>query len=127
MLKSINRRRVNNSPAPAKPHQRNRRLGTEHVAHQIDIQNFVPASPTRHIDRFVRSNAGIVTRDPGLVRVCRSVEKVAPSDSTVILLGESGTGKEILAKTLHQASARQGKRFMAINCAAIPETLLESE
>ncbi|MBA2659910.1 MAG: PEP-CTERM-box response regulator transcription factor [Nitrosospira sp.] len=71
--------------------------------------------------------SGIVTRDPSLVRVCRSVEKVAPSDATVILLGESGTGKEILAKTLHQASARQGKRFMAINCAAIPETLLESE
>ena len=71
--------------------------------------------------------SGIVTRDPGLVRVCRSVEKVAPSYATVILLGESGTGKEILAKTLHQASARQGKRFMAINCAAIPETLLESE
>jgi two-component system NtrC family response regulator len=71
--------------------------------------------------------SGLVTRDPGLVRVCRSVEKVAPSDATVILLGESGTGKEILARTLHQASARQGKRFMAINCAAIPEMLLESE
>jgi two-component system NtrC family response regulator len=71
--------------------------------------------------------SGIVTRDPGLVRVCRSIEKVAPSDATVILLGESGTGKEILARTLHQASTRQGKRFMAINCAAIPETLLESE
>lgn len=70
---------------------------------------------------------GIVTRDPGLVKVCRSVEKVAPSDATVILLGESGTGKEILARTLHQSSARQGKRFMAINCAAIPEALLESE
>jgi two-component system, NtrC family, response regulator len=70
---------------------------------------------------------GIVTRDAGLVKVCRSVEKVAPSDATVILLGESGTGKEILARNLHQASARQGKRFMAINCAAIPETLLESE
>jgi two-component system, NtrC family, response regulator len=71
--------------------------------------------------------SGIVTRDPGLVKVCRSVEKVAPSDATVILLGESGTGKEILARNLHQASTRQGKRFMAINCAAIPETLLESE
>ncbi|MGH8684331.1 MAG: PEP-CTERM-box response regulator transcription factor [Nitrosospira sp.] len=70
---------------------------------------------------------GIVTRDPGLIKVCRSVEKVAPSDVTVILLGESGTGKEILARTLHQSSARQGKRFMAINCAAIPEALLESE
>jgi two-component system NtrC family response regulator len=70
---------------------------------------------------------GIITRDPALVKVCRNVEKVAPSDATVILLGESGTGKEILARALHQSSARREKRFMAINCAAIPETLLESE
>ncbi len=70
---------------------------------------------------------GIITRDPGMIKVCRNVEKVAPSDATAILLGESGTGKEILARALHQSSARQGKRFMAINCAAIPETLLESE
>src|SRR5687768_9218293 len=70
---------------------------------------------------------GILTRDPALVKVCRNVEKVAPSDATVILLGESGTGKEILARALHQSSARREKRFMAINCAAIPETLLESE
>jgi two-component system NtrC family response regulator len=55
------------------------------------------------------------------------VEKVAPSDATVMLLGESGTGKEILARALHQLSARREKRFMAINCAAIPEALLESE
>ena len=71
--------------------------------------------------------AGIITRDPALIKVCRNVEKVAPSDATVILLGDSGTGKEILARALHQASARRDKRFMAINCAAIPETLLESE
>lgn len=70
---------------------------------------------------------GIITRDPALLKVCRSVEKVAPSDATVMLLGESGTGKEILARALHQSSARQAKRFMAINCAAIPESLLESE
>ncbi|HVW64220.1 MAG TPA: PEP-CTERM-box response regulator transcription factor [Nitrosospira sp.] len=70
---------------------------------------------------------GIITRDPALLKVCRSVEKVAPSDATVMLLGESGTGKEILARALHQSSTRQGKRFMAINCAAIPESLLESE
>lgn len=71
--------------------------------------------------------AGIISRDPGLLKVCRNVEKVAPSDATVMLLGDSGTGKELLAKALHQLSSRQGKRFMAINCAAIPETLLESE
>ena len=70
---------------------------------------------------------GVITRDPVLLKVCRNVEKVAPSDATVILLGESGTGKEILARALHQSSARREKRFMAINCAAIPEALLESE
>ncbi|MDO8893173.1 MAG: PEP-CTERM-box response regulator transcription factor [Sulfurimicrobium sp.] len=71
--------------------------------------------------------SGIISRDPGLLKVCRNVEKVAPSDATVMLLGDSGTGKELLAKALHQLSSRQGKRFMAINCAAIPEALLESE
>ncbi len=70
--------------------------------------------------------SGLVTRDPGMQRVCRMVEKVAPSDATVLLLGESGTGKEVLAQGLHDASRRKG-RFVAINCAAIPETLLESE
>lgn len=70
---------------------------------------------------------GVITRDPVVLKVCRNVEKVAPSDATVILLGESGTGKEILARALHQSSARREKRFMAINCAAIPEALLESE
>ena len=71
--------------------------------------------------------SGLITRDPVLSKVCRNIEKVAPSDATVILLGESGTGKEILARALHQLSARREKRFMAINCAAIPESLLESE
>ena len=70
--------------------------------------------------------SGLVTRDPGMQRVCRMIEKVAPSDATVLLLGESGTGKEVLAQGLHDASKRKG-RFVAINCAAIPETLLESE
>ena len=62
-----------------------------------------------------------------MLKVCRNVEKVASSDATVMLLGDSGTGKEVLAKALHQLSPRQGKRFIAINCAAIPENLLESE
>jgi two-component system NtrC family response regulator len=71
--------------------------------------------------------SGIVSRDPGLLKVCRTVEKVAPSDATIMLLGDSGTGKEVLAKALHQLSPRKGNRFIAINCAAIPENLLESE
>ena len=70
---------------------------------------------------------GIITRDPGMLNICRSVEKVAPSNATVLLVGESGTGKELLARALHQLSPRSAKRFVAINCAAIPENLLESE
>jgi two-component system NtrC family response regulator len=70
--------------------------------------------------------AGLLTRDPDMLRVCRLVERVAPTNATALLLGESGTGKEVLAQGMHAASKRSGK-FIAINCAAIPETLLESE
>jgi len=59
--------------------------------------------------------------------VCRVIEKVAPTNATSLLLGESGTGKELLARALHSLSPRADKRFVAINCAAIPENLLESE
>lgn len=69
---------------------------------------------------------GMVTRDERMLKICRTIEKVAASDATVLLLGESGTGKELLAQGLHDASKRKG-RFVAINCAAIPENLLESE
>ncbi|WP_029000184.1 PEP-CTERM-box response regulator transcription factor [Azohydromonas australica] len=69
---------------------------------------------------------GVLTRDEGLLRICRTIERVAPSNASVMLLGESGTGKEVLAQALHEASKRSG-RFVAINCAAIPDTLLESE
>lgn len=71
--------------------------------------------------------SGMISRDPGMLKVCRSIEKVATSSATVMLLGESGTGKEVLARALHQMSARKTKNFVAINCAAIPENLLESE
>ena len=70
---------------------------------------------------------GLITRDPGMLRLCRTVEKVATSTATVLFLGESGTGKEVLARGLHEASSRRNERFVAINCAAIPENLLESE
>jgi len=71
--------------------------------------------------------ADILTRDPQMVKVCSTIEKVAATSATVMLLGESGTGKELLARGVHNLSARKEGRFVAINCAAIPENLLESE
>ncbi|WP_426070980.1 PEP-CTERM-box response regulator transcription factor [Janthinobacterium sp. DSP2-3-3] len=71
--------------------------------------------------------AGIISRDPGMLKLCRSAEKVAPSSASVMLLGDSGSGKELIARGLHTLSSRHAQRFVAINCAAIPENLLESE
>jgi len=70
---------------------------------------------------------GIIASSPSMLKVCRTVEKVAATDATVLLLGDSGTGKELVARALHDLSPRADKKFIAINCAAIPENLLESE
>jgi two-component system NtrC family response regulator len=70
---------------------------------------------------------GIIGVSDALRSLCRAVEKVAPTNATVLLLGESGTGKELLARALHRLSGRARAPFVAINCAAIPDTLLESE
>jgi two-component system NtrC family response regulator len=80
-----------------------------------------------HAAQAVDAAGGIITRDPEMLRVCKTIERVATTDATVLLLGESGTGKEILARDLHAKSSRRAQRFVAINCAAIPENLLESE
>lgn len=69
----------------------------------------------------------MITAAPEMAKVARTIERVAPTNVSVMLLGASGTGKELLAKGLHQASDRRSGAFVAINCAAIPENLLESE
>ena len=71
--------------------------------------------------------ADIVTRDPQILKLCASVERLAATNVTVLILGESGTGKEAIAQALHRLGPRANQPFVAINCAAIPETLLESE
>lgn len=70
---------------------------------------------------------GIIASSPQMEKVCRQVEKLAPTNVTTLILGESGTGKEILARAIHKLSDRANGPFIAINCAAIPENLLESE
>jgi two-component system, NtrC family, response regulator len=70
---------------------------------------------------------GLIATDDAMRKVCRMIEKVAPTDVSVLVLGESGTGKELVARAVHTTSNRKAGRFVAINCAAIPEQLLESE
>ncbi len=89
--------------------------------HELELEN-------RRLSQAAREPlAGILCASTQMLEVCRRVERIAPSQATVMILGESGTGKELVARATHGLSARKDKRFVAINCAAIPETLLESE
>ncbi|OYW15456.1 MAG: PEP-CTERM-box response regulator transcription factor [Sphingomonadales bacterium 32-65-25] len=94
-----------------------------HVA-ELEAENRRLAEAGNSGDKVL---GGIVTAAPEMIKVARMVERVATANVSVMLLGASGTGKELLAKGLHNASARAGEAFVAINCAAIPENLLESE
>ncbi len=84
----------------------------------------------RVLQKRIESIATIPTMQgehPKMKEVFRVVARIAPSNSTVLIMGESGTGKELIARAIHEGSPRQGKPFIAINCAAIPDTLIESE
>ena len=70
---------------------------------------------------------GLIAQSPAMHTVLDLVERVAPTDATLLIQGESGTGKEVIAKAVHHASARAARPFVAVNCGAVPETLLESE
>ena len=89
--------------------------------HQLEMENYRLQQPQGG------ALAGVLTGSAAMQKICRTVEKIAPVDATVLLLGDSGTGKELLARALHDLSPRAKERFIAINCAAIPENLLESE
>jgi len=83
---------------------------------------------TQQIERYeLQVETGIVGRTDGLLEVIERIHMLAPVNSTVLITGESGTGKELAARAIHGFSPRRGKPFIAVNCAAIPETLLESE
>jgi DNA-binding NtrC family response regulator len=77
--------------------------------------------------RRLQERTGIIGESPAIQEVLVKIEQMAPVSSTVLIQGESGTGKELVAKALHDLSRRRGKPFITVNCAALPETLLESE
>src|SRR5678815_110753 len=81
----------------------------------------------RELKLAMESKYEIVGDSPALRRVLESVKRAAPTNATVLLLGESGVGKELVARTIHRNSPRAGQRFVQVNCAAIPEELIESE
>jgi two-component system nitrogen regulation response regulator NtrX len=81
----------------------------------------------RELKLAMESRYEIVGNSPALRRVLDSVKRAAPTNATVLLLGESGVGKELVARTIHRNSPRAGQRFVQVNCAAIPEELIESE
>ncbi len=92
--------------------------------HRIEAENRQLAV---HAGEDNRVLGRIITAAPEMIRVARTIERVANTNVSVMLLGASGTGKELLARGLHEASGRRNGAFVAINCAAIPENLLESE
>src|SRR6266480_2528784 len=69
----------------------------------------------------------IIGNSPALKLALAEVERVAPTDSTVLILGETGTGKELIARAIHDLSARRGRPFLKVNCAAIPFDLLDAQ
>ncbi|MEO3429411.1 sigma-54 dependent transcriptional regulator [Pelagibius sp. CAU 1746] len=95
-------------------------------------QEYVPLPPDAELIAAVLSavseeTSTLVFRDPATSAVLRLAEQVAPSDASVLITGESGTGKEVMARFLHSKSKRANQSFISVNCAAIPENLLESE
>ena len=104
-------------------------LSTERVI--VTLRNVLKQSElvaeNRDLKVAMESKYEIVGQSPALRTVLESVQRASPTNATVMLLGESGVGKELVARTIHRNSSRAGQRFVQVNCAAIPEELIESE
>ncbi len=95
-------------------------------------KEYIPLPPDAELIAAVlqavaQESHSLLYRDPTMVQVVRLAEQVAPSDASVLITGESGTGKEVIARHIHRNSRRARQNFISVNCAAIPENLLESE
>src|SRR5438094_1211443 len=105
-----------------------RRLGLTAFLEKPADPAEVVATVRRLIERRrLQQRTGILGESPAIQEVLVKIEQMAPVTSTVLIEGESGTGKELVARAIHDLSPRRGKPFIAVNCAALPETLLESE
>jgi DNA-binding NtrC family response regulator len=95
-------------------------------------KEFIPLPPDAQLIAAVLAavsddNRPMVVRDPGMEQVIQMADQIAPSDASILITGESGVGKEVIARYVHQKSRRASRPFISVNCAAIPENLLESE
>lgn len=95
-------------------------------------QEYIPLPPDPELiaavlEAVTEESSAIIYRDPVMARAIRLAEQVAPTDATILITGESGTGKELMARHTHANSTRAKKKFISVNCAAIPDNLLESE
>ncbi|PCI56035.1 MAG: sigma-54-dependent Fis family transcriptional regulator [Alphaproteobacteria bacterium] len=99
---------------------------------QQGAKEYVPLPPDAELiaavlEAVTEENNAMIANDPAMKSVITLADKIAPSDATILITGESGTGKEVMSRYIHNKSKRSGGPFIAINCAAIPENLLESE
>ncbi|MGD9637783.1 MAG: sigma-54-dependent transcriptional regulator [Alphaproteobacteria bacterium] len=95
-------------------------------------KEYVPLPPDAEmigaiLTAVTRENHAFICQDPAMLKVLQMADQIAPSDASILITGESGTGKEVFSRYIHENSKRKNNRFIAVNCAAIPETLLESE
>jgi len=99
------------------------------ILHHATLQKEadVELEPAWRLARDTGTLGGLVGNTPAMKAIFKLIERVAPSNVPVLITGESGTGKELVARALHDLSSRRSKPFIAVNCAAIPETLIESE
>src|SRR4051812_8194267 len=95
-------------------------------------REYIPLPPNAEliaavIEAVAEESHALIHNDPSMERMLKLADQIAPSEASVLITGESGTGKEVLARYLHRKSRRSSQKFVSVNCAAIPETLLESE